>query len=118
MSVDQALVNHLQDSITLLHLNISGTGLLHSQVIHICKRGLRKSKTILSVHLCDLGYDTNQMDLIRKHLKVRKPKELHNECNMASIYYPIMQRVVANKEEDANNVLIYFHEKMRNKVKY
>lgn len=60
MDVDEAFIIHLEQSLTILHLNLSGTHLSFDQLLYICRRGLRKSKTILSVHLSDLGLNESQ----------------------------------------------------------
>jgi len=76
-SFEQSLSNFIHCSVTLVHLNISGMALKLDQYLSIAEHGLRKSRTLLSVHMSGLGLDDHQITSLRKCLNVYEAFSAH-----------------------------------------
>jgi len=51
----ERIAKFLHNSDTLIHLDISGLSLEFSDYKHIVERGIRKSRTLLSIHMSGMG---------------------------------------------------------------
>lgn len=56
----------------MILLDISGMGLKFKDYAHIAERGLRKSKTLLSVHMQGMGLSDGDLIKLRRALRVIK----------------------------------------------
>jgi len=54
-SLDEAIVDFLHDSDTLLHFDMSGLGLQFESYKKIAEKGIRKSRTLLAIHMSGMG---------------------------------------------------------------
>ena len=73
-TLEQIMAKYLHISPTLLHLDISGVSMAFSQLCYIAARGLRKSMTLVSVHMNNLGLSEKQVMALRTILKVDQIK--------------------------------------------
>lgn len=71
-SFEHSLSCFLHKSSCLLHLNISGMSLSIAQCLYIAKHGIRKSHTLLAVHMNGLGLQLSQVIALRRALKVEE----------------------------------------------
>lgn len=66
------LAKFLHKSENMILLDISGMGLKFKDYAHIAERGLRKSKTLLSVHMQGMGLSDGDLIKLRRALRVIK----------------------------------------------
>ena len=68
----------MHHSTSLLHLDISCLGLSWESYKYIALNGLRKSHTLLSVHISGMGLMDSEMIELREVLKVNETRSYHN----------------------------------------
>lgn len=76
-SIEEELSNYLHHSSTLLHINMSGMNFSFEQIKYIFSNGLRKARTLLSVHFSGYMLKDHEMIELRKTLKVNTVSSQH-----------------------------------------
>ena len=71
-SFEEVLCHFLHTSGTLLHLDMSGLGLSLEAILHVANCGLRKSRTLLAVHMSGMNLRAEERVLLRQALKVKE----------------------------------------------
>lgn len=70
--LEKSLSNFMHHSSTLIHLDMSCLGLTFGGYKFIALNGLRKSRTLLAVHISGMGLRDQEMIEFRELLKVTK----------------------------------------------
>jgi hypothetical protein len=82
---DEAITKFVRYSKSLLHLNMSGMGLSEDTLNCLCTKGIRKSKTLLSVHLTGNINELQLLDKVRKWLNVVRSNKRYNDKSSISL---------------------------------
>lgn len=75
--LEQSLSEFMHHSAALLHLDISCLGLSWESYKYIATNGLRKSHTLLAVHISGMGLMDSEMLELRELLKVNETRSYH-----------------------------------------
>lgn len=71
-SFESVFAKFLKKSTTLLHLDLSGTKMQTDNLCEITEKGLRKNRSLISIHLSRLGIvDEYEMKCFRDLLRVK-----------------------------------------------
>ncbi|CDW84855.1 UNKNOWN [Stylonychia lemnae] len=93
LTFNHVLSNYLKHNMCLQHLNISGMNLSHDQLIYIFKRGIKRSKTLLSVHTACNNISQETLKQLRLILRVKKfMKEGHQLDKQLEDYHVKLQQ--------------------------
>lgn len=63
---------YLHKSTYLMHLDMSGMNMTYQSIEYIVEKGIRKSRTLLAVHMSGLNLTSSQAIALRGSLKVRE----------------------------------------------
>ena len=70
-SFEHALSKFIHASKNLIHLDISCMSMSPNQIFYIATKGIRKSRTLLAVHMSGMGLINSQIIQLREALNVQ-----------------------------------------------
>ena len=108
-SFEEVFSHFLHTSGTLLHLDISGLGLSLEAILYVANCGLRKSRTLLAVHMSGMNLRADERVLLREALKVKEASEqaivdknLEKRLHFAKVDLSIVEEVFRNEPDKHN----------------
>lgn len=111
-SFEANLSKFLEMSETLVHLDISGTCLSNEQCNYIAINGLRKSRSLMAVHMRGMGFKNNEILAFRHALKVRQSFSFYTTVDqeimkheIAKIHTLEMQNVLGKSIYNTNRAI-------------
>lgn len=105
----------MHTSHTLLHLDISCMQLSVDQLQFIARLGLRKARTILSVHMNNTGFSFAQLEPVRKALKVKEYSP--GGKGLVTLDHDVLAKLVHPPAAEGGEALEHFSAKQATNLK-